>query len=89
MSTNCYNLNLNQVEKRANKEVRNGWTFKWQREHTEPVEPLNRKNADVSQSQIHMWQSGVSIMYCRFDDAQLENTKAINPAIHKCSIRIA
>ena len=77
------------MEKRANKGVRNGRTFKLQREHPEPVEPLNRKNADASYSQKHIWQSGVSIMYCCFGDAQHKNTKAINPAIHECSIRIA
>ena len=51
--------------------------------------PLIGSDADVSQSHVHVRQSGVSIMYCCFDDAQLENTKATNPVIHKCSIGIS
>ena len=83
--SNFYNL----VEKPVNKAITKGWTFKLQREHTEEMLPLIGRDADVSQSQVHVRLSGASIKYCCFDDAQLENTKAINPVIHKCSIGIS
>ena len=54
--------------------------------HTGLTKSSNLKNAAVFQSQVHVLQSGVSIMYSCFDDVKLENTKAINKVIQKCSM---
>lgn len=60
--------------------------FKWYRKHNIVAKPGSWTNADVSQDQMHVRQSGVSILYCCFDETKLENTKEINPVIQKCSI---